>query len=58
MSEKTITLDFDLILQSLGFAKKNYESTQYPSYEEKQKHIQRVEKAIAQVKELRDQEIA
>ena len=58
MPSQTIELDFSLILESLAYTKLNYESTQYPTYELKREQIQRVENAIAQVRELRDRENA
>ena len=47
-------LDIPLILESLGNMKLAFESTEYPTYELKREQIDRVEKAIAQVRAIRD----
>ena len=53
-SDSLAELDIPLILESLKYAKLAYESTEYPTYELKRQQIDRVEKAIAQVRALRD----
>ena len=55
-AKETITVDFDVVLDSLRYYKayiQNYQG--YPDYEFKQKQLERVEKATQGIKDLQRQ---
>ncbi len=47
-------LDMPLILESLQYTKLAYESAEHPSYDVKRQQIERVEKAIEQMRAIRE----
>ena len=52
-AKEPITVDFDLVLESLKYYKMHIQNYQgYPDYEFKQKQLERVEKAVQEIKAL------
>ncbi len=47
--------DLSFILESLGYSKLRFESTEYPTYELKQRQMQRVESVIAKIRQLKSE---
>lgn len=50
MDPKLDALDIPLLLESLEYARLNTESTQYPTYELKQKRLVRIDAALAKLR--------